>query len=482
VRIQACHAYLLRQFLSSRTNKRTDEYGGSPENRARFACEVIRRVKKEVGPDYPIIIRMNGDEHLEGGISLAEAVRHAQLFAEAGADGLDVSSGPGETAHWQYITMYQPYGALVPSSAAIKKAVKSSASVIAVGKIDAVHGERILKEGSADFIQMARALMADPELPNKAKEGRLEEIRPCIYCGWCQSGGTSGGLANCTVNPAMGRELEYKVKPAVTKKRVMVIGGGPAGMEAARVLAERGHEASLYEKTDKLGGQWNMVASHIPDEANLVTHLATGLTRAGVKVSLNKAVTSQMVRELKPDAVVVATGSRPTTLNVPGANGKNVVQATDVLLGKAKVGQEVVVVGGRTVGLETALFLAERGKNVSVVTRSKIARDVFRNKKLAFFEYLIKSRVRLYPNCTVDSISENGINFWWDAGEPPAREPVFAFLPAETIVLAVGSEKENQLVGELTGLAPEVYPVGDCAGKESIFAAIRGGAEVAQKI
>ena len=480
VRIQACHAYLLRQFLSPRTNKRIDEYGGSPENRARFACEIIRRVREEVGADYPILIRMNGDEHLEGGITLDEAVKQAQLFVGAGADAIDVSSGPPETSHWQFITMYQPYGALVPSAAAIKKAVR--VPVIVVGKIDARHGERILEEGSADFIQMARALMADPELPNKAREGQLDEIRPCLYCGWCQTGGTAGALANCTVNPGLGRELEYKLEPAAQRKKIMVIGGGPAGMEAARILAERGHETSLYEKSGRLGGQWNLVASHIPEEGNLVTHLATGLNRAGVKVFLNQSLSAQMVRDQKPDAVVVATGSRSAGLDVPGANGRNVVHATDVLAGKAAVGQDVAIVGGRTVGLETALFLAERGKNVSVVTRSKIANGVMRNKKAALFEYLLKYRVRLYPNCTVESITDKGINLWWDAGEPPTRDNVFSFLPADTVVLAVGSEKEDELVTQLAGVAPEVYPIGDCAGKQSIFAAMRGGLEVGRNI
>jgi NADPH-dependent 2,4-dienoyl-CoA reductase/sulfur reductase-like enzyme len=421
---------------------------------------------------------MNGDEHLEGGITLDEAVRHAELFVGAGADAIDVSSGPPETSHWQFITMYQPYGALVPSAAAIKKAVK--APVIVVGKIDARHGERILREGSADFIQMARALMADPELPNKAREGRLDEIRPCIYCGWCQAGGTAGALANCTVNPALGRELEYKVEPAARRKKVMVVGGGPAGMEAARILAERGHETSLYEKSDRLGGQWNLVAAHIPEEGNLVANLATGLTRAGVKVFLNQNVSAQLVRARKPDAVVVATGSRSTDLDVPGANGRNVVQATDVLAGKASVGQDVAIVGGRTVGLETALFLAERGKTVSVVTRSKIANGVMPNKKAALFEYLLKYKVRLYPDCVVESITDKGINLWWSAGEP--RDRVFSFLPADTVVLAVGSKKEDGLVSQLAGVAPEVYPIGDCAGKQSIFAAMRGGVEVGRTI
>ena len=480
VRIQACHAYLLRQFLSPKTNRREDEYGGTPEKRARFVCEIICRIRKEVGPDYPIIIRMNGDEHLEGGITLDEAVIHAQLFTQAGANAIDVSSGPPETSHWQFITMYQPYGALVPSAAAIKKAV--TASVITVGKIDTEHGEQILKEGSADFIQMARALMAEPELPNKAREGKLDEIRPCIYCGWCQAGGTAGALANCTVNPALGRELEYRIEPARQKKNVMVIGGGPAGMESARVLAERGHNTSLYEQSDRLGGQWNLVASHIPEEGDLVTYLAAGLDRAGVKVYLNSTVDAQIVWDQKPDVVIIATGSKPVTLNVPGTHNKNIVQAIDVLAGTVTVGENVIVIGGRTVGLETALYLSERSKNVSVITRSQIARGIFPNKKAALFEYLIKYRVRLFPNCIVDSISEKGVNIWWNAGEPLAKENVFAFLPADTVVLAVGSEKDDYLVRELAGTVPEIHSIGDCAGKQSIFAAIRGGHEVGLKI
>jgi 2,4-dienoyl-CoA reductase-like NADH-dependent reductase (Old Yellow Enzyme family)/thioredoxin reductase len=480
VRIQGCHSYLIQQFLSPRRNKRTDEYGGSVENRTRLACEIIQSVRNEVGKDFPIIIRMNGYEHLAGGTTLEDAVEQAKMFARAGVDALDVSSGPPETSHWQFITMYQPSAALLDSAVAIKKAVK--VPVITVGKIDAEIGEKILQEGSADYIQLGRPLMTDPDLANKAREGRIDEIRPCIYCGWCQTSGTEGAYANCTVNVAMGKELEFKVVPAPRAKNIMVIGGGPAGMEAARNLAERGHQVSLYEKGPALGGQWKILSNYLPEEAKLIRYLSSGLIRSGVKVFLNQEIKARTVIDAKPDAVVIATGSGPATLSIPGINLNKVVQAVDVLSGDAKTGQEVVIIGARLVGLSTAIYLAKMGKKVAVITRGKIARGFGHNQKGAIFEYLVQYGVHVYPNTIPDSITESGVNVWWDSGEPPAKDNVFGFLKADSVVLAVGAISNNSLSEELKDKLPEVYSIGDCAGKRSIFAAVRGGSEIGRKI
>jgi NADPH-dependent 2,4-dienoyl-CoA reductase/sulfur reductase-like enzyme len=436
-----------------------------------------------VGPDYPIIMRMNGDDFLEGGITVDQAVEHAKLFADAGIDALDVSSGPFESHHWQFLTMYQPAGALVPAAAAIKKAVKIP--VMTVGKIDARMAERILEEGSADFVQLARPLIVDPELPNKAAEGRWEDIRPCIYCDTCMK---SLDASTCAVNPDFAKETHYKFERAAQAKKVTVVGGGLAGMEAARTLAERGHQVSLYEQSDRLGGQWNVLSAYRPDEANLVRYLSRQLEKNGVNVLLGQKATPQIVEQTKPDAVVVATGATPARLEgVPGIESEKVVMADDILSGRVEAGSEVVVVisGRGSRGLAAALSLAEQGKTVSVVSKNRIAWGLSHNIKLALLEQLIQRRVAMFPESVLESVTDKGVHILWDGGEPPEKGgPRYEvlFLKADTVVVAAGSKSENALGESLSGIMPEVYTIGDCVEPRGVLKAIHEGSAVGRKI
>ena len=474
VNIDGAHGTLLSLFLSPRTNKRLDEYGGSLQNRARFSCEVIRMVKEEVGNDFPIIFRMSGDDFVEGGVRIDDALKQAPLFVEAGADALDVSGGIFRLSHHLMApTLYKEDGCRVHLAAAIKRVV--NVPVITTGKLhNPFLAEKILEEGKADFIGLGRSLLADPYLPNKVKEGRLKEIRPCIYCnlgcGTYRPISYGWKRATCTVNPVCGKELDYKLTKTKSPRKVMVVGGGLAGMEAATILAQRGHQVTLYEKSEKLGGQWNILAAYRPEISELTHYLSNELMKSGAEVIFNAEVDLGLVKKSLPEVVVIATGAKQRYPEITGIDCKNVVLATDVLSGKASVGKEVVVVGGRLVGLDVANYLAEKGRKVSVVTRREVARDVGYSLKQSLLDEAIRYGVYMYPHVSVESITERGVSV--------VLEGELVFLKAETVVIATGSASENALYEALKGLVPELHLIGDSKEPRNSLTAIHEGFEV----
>ncbi|MFH1486725.1 MAG: NAD(P)/FAD-dependent oxidoreductase [Chloroflexota bacterium] len=474
VEFHGAHGKLISQFFCPYYNRRTDDYGGSLEKRARFACEILERSRSKVGSDFPLILRVDGYNGFEGGATIDDLVKQVPLLVEAGADALHISAGSTEASHWQFVTYLQPYGMLVPFAAAVKKVAK--VPVIAVAKLgDPAVAEQVLRDGSADFVALARPFLADPELPNKVREGRDNEIVRCIFCNNCFANMWRRGLC-CTVNPSLNREREFEITPARSPKNVLVVGGGLAGMEAARVAAERGHRVTLYERSDKLGGQWNIACQQEAKRefASVTLRLSRGLERAGVKVIMNTEVTPELVKESHPDVVVVATGAVPATLDVPGANGKNVVQAVDVITGQTTVGQEVVVIGGRYVGMELAVELAGQGKRVSLITRRQLGRDLERNTRLVLRDRLIEHGVFLYPYSLVLQITDKGV--------AAATDNERFFLKADTVVLAVGASPVNALARQLEGLVPEVHQIGDCVEARDALEAIYSGAEVGRQV
>ncbi|MCK4723557.1 MAG: FAD-dependent oxidoreductase, partial [Dehalococcoidia bacterium] len=372
VEIHGAHSYLVDQFLSPATNKRQDAYGGDVRGRARFLVEIIKAIRGEVGNGYPVWVRMNGKEYgVEGGATLEDAQQTARMAEEAGADAIHVSAyGPKTPTN---LTSPRFVPAVIEDLAeGMKKVV--TVPVMAVGRITPEAGERLLAEGKADLVAIGKGLLADPELPNKVASGKLEDIRPCIYCMACMDDLRSSDVVGirCQVNAALGRELEYRIVPAKQARKVLVVGGGPAGMEAARVASLRGHKVTLWEKGPRLGGQ--LIQAAIPPHKDrigaLTAYLQTQLKKLDVKMELGKEVTAAMIERFEPEAVVLAVGARPLVPDISGLDRAHVVQAGDVLEGKVEVGNKVVVVGGELVGCETAEFLAEKGKEVTVTRRS----------------------------------------------------------------------------------------------------------------
>lgn len=477
IELHGHEGYLFDQFTTALWNKRTDNYGGDLDGRLRFSVEVIQAIKSGAGTDFPVIYRIGLTHYLQGGREIEEGLEIARRLEAAGVDALDIDAGCYETWYWAHPPTTQPMGCAVDLAAMTRKVVRIP--VMTSGKLgDPDLAEKSLQEGKADFIMLGRPLLADPEWPNKVKDGRGNEIRPCIGDHECFKRIGEKKLISCAVNPAVGQERELTVIPADKKKTVLVIGGGPGGLEAARVSVLRGHKVILWEKKDTLGG--HLATAAIPDfkleYKKLLSYLIDQLKKLEVIFEFNKEATLESVQELKPDVVFIATGSKPNIPKIPGMGKDKAVTAIDALLDQTQVGSKVIVLGGGFVGCETALHLAILKKNVTVVEiTDSILRDMFLANRMHLVKLLKDAGVRIMTDTALLEKRGDGFVVRNNNGE-------IDVLPAETLVIAVGFKGNRELFLSLKDRVPEVYAIGDSFEPRKVKDAIWDGFRKARLI
>lgn len=479
VEIHGAHGYLLNQFISPYSNRRVDEYGGTLANRMRFPLEVLKSVRRNCGADFPIIFRMSPNERVIGGLTIEESLVIADMLANAGVDVLSVSTGVYGSVAYIIPNYCLPEGLNVGDAAAIRQ--HTGLPVAVAGRItDPLMAENIVKAGKADIVMMGRASIVDPELPKKAAAGALGDIRPCISCNQACVGGLNGPamVMSCLVNPSVGHEKDYVVEEAPFKKSVMVVGGGPAGLEAARILAERGHRVVLYEKSDRLGGQFRIAA--MPPEkqplAKLIRWQADQAIKAGVSIKMKQEVTAGLVKEVKPDVVIIATGGKPLVPDIPGAGGEHVLQANDILDGKAKTGNRVVIMGGGSVGCETADLLLHQNKRVTIVEMlDELAKDAESTQRFFLLTRLKTLGADIRTGTRIVEVLNDGVRA--ESGGQPVVLRGF-----DTIVAAFGVVPENSLASKIEGMVSEVHVIGDAKDPRKAVDALRDAEALAAAI
>lgn len=475
VAIQGYGGYLIDQFQSALWNKRTDEYGGDLNGRMRFSMEIIAATRQAVGADFPIIYKFTPDHYIPGGRTLEEGLEIARRLERAGVDALHVDGGCYEVWYRVIPSMYEPSGCQIPLAQAVRPAV--NIPVIAHGKLgDPELARSVVEEGKADFIALGRALLADPDWAKKAKAGRDQDIRPCISCN--EGCLRTVSYISCAVNPQVGMETAYQVKPISQKKSVLVIGGGPGGLEAARVAASRGCDVTLWEQSPHLGGKLRVAA--VPefkrDLKPLMRYLTTQVEKAGVKVESNKAVTPELVRQHQADLVIVATGSKFKLPNLPGVTLEHVMNTVQLFEGAKPVGQRVVVIGGGLCGCEAAIHLAQQGKTVTIVEMMSQLMPESRNTNtmLAVHALLMEHKVASLTNTKLLEVTS--------AGAIVERDGTRQEVAADSVVIATGYAGDLSLRDALEDQVPEVVTVGDCTKARNIMNAIWDGFHAARVI
>ena len=472
VEIHGAHGYLPNQFFSPLTNHRLDKWGGSFENRCRFIVEIIRRLRAEVGPDFPLLYRFSADEKVQGGYGLEEGVRLAKVLEREGVNALDVSAGIYESMPWVFLCQGTPAGALLPLAAAVRAEVKIP--VIAVGGLgwDPVLANEAIRNGRADMVSLGRSLLCDPDLPNKIREDKIHQIRRCIRCNDCVGFIFPGKALACILNPELGNEYKELVRPSSRPERIVVVGAGAAGLEYALTAARRGHRVTVLEQADRIGGQIHVAAkpAHKKEELHhLVSYFEAMIKKWGIDVRLGVAATPDTVSEFDPDRVILAVGSKPKKISVPG--GQLAKSAVEVLQNEAGgLGKRIGIIGGDGVGIDTALYLQEKGREVILLEmRPDIGMSLNFPIAWQFKEMLAKGGAKVLTRHEVVAIDEEGITAKTEGATVKIR--------CDDVVAAVGFDTvpTGDLEEALRKKGFEVAAAGTCVKPGRLYDAIHSG-------